>query len=360
MFLAVSDRPWVLDGAMVHVSIIGFDDGSEQSRTLNGEAVQQINPDLSSGTDVTRARILRENAGIAFMGDSKGGAFELTDTAAQEMLLRTNPDGRSNRDVIRPWANGKDVNGRPRNRWIIDFGVDCSREEAALYEAPFAHVESLVKPERASNKRQKYRERWWLHAEARPGMRRALHGLQRFLVTVRHAPHRLFTWLPAATLPDSALIVFAIDDDYRFGVLQSMVHLAWAKAQVSQVRDADSGARYTRASAFGKFPFPHPTSQQRSVIAAEAARLHELRQGWLYAPTTTGQESIGRTLTRLYNLRPQWLSDVHERLDGAVLAAYGWPRSAPDEAVVSRLTELNLTREAGAEEDVDDAVIDDQ
>ena len=32
-----------------------------------------------------------------------------------------------------------------------------------------------------------------------------------------------------------------------------------------------------------------------------------------------------RTLTNLYNARPQWLADAHRDLDAAVAAAYGWP-----------------------------------
>ena len=32
IFFAVSDRDWIIDGANVHISIIGFDDGSETNR----------------------------------------------------------------------------------------------------------------------------------------------------------------------------------------------------------------------------------------------------------------------------------------------------------------------------------------
>ena len=72
-------------------------------------------------------------------------------------------------------------------------------------------------------------------------MRRALRPLPRFIATIRHAKHRLFVWLPAGVLPDSALIVVARDDDYSFGVLQSRVHELWARATGTQVREAESG-----------------------------------------------------------------------------------------------------------------------
>src|SRR5262249_20388336 len=38
-----------------------------------------------------------------------------------------------------------------------------------------------------------------------------------------------------------------------------------------------------------------------------------------------------RTLTNLYNNRPQWLTDLHRDLDVAVAAAYGWPADISDE-----------------------------
>ena len=51
-----------------------------------------------------------------------------------------------------------------------------------------------------------------------------------------------------------------------------------------------------------------------------------------------------RTLTNLYNARPTWLSKAHERLDRAVLDAYGWPTDISDEDVLENLLNLNLQR----------------
>jgi len=36
IFFAWSDEEWVVEGAAVHVSFVGFDDGSEPERVLNG------------------------------------------------------------------------------------------------------------------------------------------------------------------------------------------------------------------------------------------------------------------------------------------------------------------------------------
>jgi type II restriction/modification system DNA methylase subunit YeeA len=197
IFLAWADEPWVLEGAAVHVSFVGFDDGTEQERHLDGQLVSEINADLTSGIDLTGVRRLPENRGIAFMGDTKGGPFDISADVAETLLAIPNPDGRSNRDVVRPWVNGLDVTRRPRNMWIIDFGTSMPVEEAALYEAPFEHVKEHVMPTRIANRRASYAERWWLHMEPRPEMRKALSGLQRYVGTPRLTKHRLFVWLSA-------------------------------------------------------------------------------------------------------------------------------------------------------------------
>ena len=48
-----------------------------------------------------------------------------------------------------------------------------------------------------------------------------------------------------------------------------------------------------------------------------------------------------RTLTSLYNARPQWLADAHARLDAAVAAAYGWPADIGDDEVLADLLARN-------------------
>src|SRR5437870_5524708 len=78
IFFAISDREWILDGANVHVSMVGFDNGAEQLRTLDGKSVTGINSNLTAtAADITTAHRLAANIDIAFMGDTKGGPFEI-------------------------------------------------------------------------------------------------------------------------------------------------------------------------------------------------------------------------------------------------------------------------------------------
>lgn len=58
-----------------------------------------------------------------------------------------------------------------------------------------------------------------------------------------------------------------------------------------------------------------------------------------------------RTLTNLYNARPQWLADAHRDLDAAVAAAYGWPADISEDEALAKLLELNLSRAGAASTD---------
>ncbi|MHB8867489.1 MAG: class I SAM-dependent DNA methyltransferase [Thermoleophilia bacterium] len=344
IFLAWSDEAWILDGAAVHISFVGFDDGSEKRKVLNGQSVLAINANLNSGVDLTCAKKLDENVRIAFVADVKGGPFDVPGAVAADMLSHPNPDGRANADVVRPWVNGLDITRRPRDMWIVDFGVGTPIEEAALYERPFEYVRQVVRPMRESSRATI--SEWWLHMRPGHGMRAALAGLSRYIATPETSKYRLFAWLNAEVLPDHALIVFARDDDYFFGVLHSSVHELWARGLGTQLREVESGFRYTPTTTFETFPFPHPTEEQREEIAEAARMLDGLRRGWLDPPGLAEDDLKKRTLTNLYNERPTWLTHTHERLDRAVHAAYGWEYPLDGEDVLARLLELNLLKAA--------------
>ena len=376
---AWSDEPWTVEGAAVRVSLLAYGQGGvTEVRHLDGKPVQRINPDLTAtGYDLTKASRLPENAGVAFMGDTKGGAFDVPGELARQWLqMPLNPNGRSNADVLRPWVNGLDVTRRPRDMWIVDFGWTMTEADAALYQAPFDHVLREVKPKRDQNKREAYRDNWWRHVEPRQGMWTTLADLRRFIVTPRVAKHRLFGWNAASVVPDSQLIVVARDDDTTFGILHSRFHELWALRLGTSLEDRP---RYTPTTTFETFPFPAglapkaPAAQyandpRATAIADAAKRLNELRENWLNPPDLVRREpevAPGfpdriipvdddaaetlklRTLTKLYNERPAWLDHAHRALDAAVAAAYGWPADLSNEEVLARLFALNQERSSG-------------
>ncbi len=353
IFMGWSDEPWVLEGAAVRISIIGFDDGGETHRELNGHTVASINADLTADLDLTLARRLKENALLSFQGGIKGGAFDVSSEQAKSWLaLPVNPNGRTNSDVVRPWLNSLDVTRRPRNMWIVDFGIAMNEEDAALYEAPYEYVLQRVKPIRETNKRERRRTMWWIHAETHPTMRRSVASLPRVIATPTVAKFRLFVWLSSRVVPDHQLIVIARDDDYFFGVLHSRAHELWS-LRLGTWLGVGNDPRYTPTTTFETFPFPwapgqEPTADPRVVAIAEAVRrLVDLRDRWLNPPDLVEAELRKRTLTNLYNARPTWLANAHAVLDRAVLDAYGWPHDLTDDDLLARLLALNAGRAGG-------------
>jgi len=343
LFYGRSDETWVLSGAAVHVSFIGQDDGADRDRILNGRPVGHINANLTSGPNLADARRLPENANVAFMGTMTVGPFDIPGDVARQMLLRPNPDGRPNSEVLRPFVNGQDLTGRARGRWVIDFG-DRTEAEAALYEDPFAYALEHVRPMRAASSIAG--APWWKHWRPRPELRKAVGSLARVIATPLTSKHRIFTWVDAKVLANHATAIVARADDYAFGVLHSRVHEVWARATGSQLREVESGFRYTPTTTFETFPFPRPTGGQRDGVGDAARRLVELREGWLNPPGFDPGDLEERTLTNLYNQRPTWLVNAHADLDSAVLDAYGWPFDTTDDDILERLLSLNLERSA--------------
>jgi type II restriction/modification system DNA methylase subunit YeeA len=351
IFMAWSDRPWVLDGASVRVSMVGFDDGSQGESTLDGALVDTIHADLSSAANVVSAAKLKENANLCFLGVMKGGPFDITTEQAEAMLhAPLNPNGRPNSDVVKRRLIGRDIVQRSQNGWLIDFG-EMPETEAALYELPFEYVKREVKPLRDVNRDKLMRENWWLHGRYRPAMRKAFSQMNRCIVTPEVAKHRIFVWMNTETVPDHKLHVIVRDDDYFFGILQSKVHELWTLSTCSWM-GVGNDPSYNSQTTFETFPFPWApgTESQESplvrAIAQAASDLVAKRDAWLNPADASAEELSKRTLTNLYNQRPSWLAEAHRRLDEAVFAAYGWPASQSDAEILERLLALNHQRAA--------------
>ncbi len=171
IFFAKSDREWVLDGAWVHVSMVGFDDGSESERVLDGQVVQRIPSNLAIGTDITTAKRLPESANLYHEGTKKGARFELTDADFFRMIVQPNPNGKPNSDVIRLYINGAATLRRSPKLGHHLLPVLDGPCAAAQYESPFEHVREHVFPHYGEK-----RDKWWTHERARPELIAFLHN----------------------------------------------------------------------------------------------------------------------------------------------------------------------------------------
>ena len=211
-------------------------------------------------------------------------------------------------------------------------------ETASHYAGPLRIVRERVKPERDSNNRETYRRRWWQFGEPCVDLRKSIAALPRFAVGLSTGKRACFVWGPAGTTMNNSTVVFALDDDFSMGVLQSRAHVAWAWAQASTL---ETRLRYTPTSVFMTFPWAgaFATDVQREAVAEACRQLLARRSEICQA------EQIG--LTKLYNAMDEgaWadLKTLHQALDESVAACYGWSRSvAQDDAeIVRRLTALN-------------------
>jgi type II restriction/modification system DNA methylase subunit YeeA len=384
IYNAWADEPWILEGAAVRVSIVcfaGMNESIALSKMLNGHPVATINADLTgheSGSefDLTRAKRLKENEGVCFIGTQKTGPFDIPGQLARQWLrLPQNPNGLPNSVVLRPYLNGMDITRRSTDSWIVDFGPDMSEQEAALFEKPFDYVSSHVQPARRRSRQANLRAFWWRFEKPRPAMRYAIAPLERIIATPAVAKHRIFVWLPTSISPDHQLFVFARNDDVTFGILHSRIHELWALRQGTWL-GVGNDPRYTSTTTFETFPFPEgltlniPASRYANdsrarAIAQAAKELDRLRGAWLNPPKMikvtreivrgypdrvlpinkfAAAELKARTLTNLYNQRPRWLANAHAAVDEAVANAYGWPVDLREADVLKRLLELNLDR----------------
>jgi type II restriction/modification system DNA methylase subunit YeeA len=388
IFDAWGEQPWTVEGARVEVSLICFCARSEAPQTLrlDGQVVQTINADLTTGIDVTRAVALKQNNGTSFLGIQTSGPHDIPgDMARTMMALPVNPNGQANHEVLKPYWNGDDVAGRPRDRWLIDLPLNLTEGDAARYEAPFEYLRTArydaasatdlrTLPEARATARDTHaRERWWEPYWPRPEMRARVQALSRYIVTTETSQYRLFVWLSYPVLPDKNLIVIARDDDTTFGILHSRFHELWSLRLGTSLEDRP---RYTSTTTFATFPFPdgltpdipsakYAANPVAKKIAAAAKQLDQLRNAWLNPndlirrepetragfpertlPVSSSAEATlrTRTLTELYNQRPAWLVSVHRELDEAVAEAYGLQADSPEDAILAHLVDLNLAR----------------
>lgn len=214
-------------------------------------------------------------------------------------------------------------------------------------------------------------------------MRKALTPFSRYVVTARVAKYRLFAWAPAVLLADCQAIAIARDDDTSFGILHSKFHELWS-LRMGTFLGVGNDPRYTPSTTFETFPFPlgltpnipaadYAADPRAQAIATAAARLNELRENWLNPADlvvrepevvpgypdrilpkdeAAAKELKQRTLTNLYNARPQWLANAHTALDEAVADAYGWgddwrAGALTDDEILARLFRLNQERAGG-------------
>lgn len=401
IFDAWTNEEWVIDGAEVRVALICVlhEPHNTIANELNGRTVAEINSDLTDGLNFVAARSLKENAKIAFQGVKLNGPFEVDDLVATRMIAQpTNVNGEKNSRVLKRFIENDDVTERAGLSWVVDFSGYKSRELAAQFEAPFELLTTKVLPYRnklatsAATETSKL-DSYWLMQRPRPKLRDAIRGLSRCILVPETSEHRIFIWGSTTAVFSGSLFVIAREDDTTFGILCSKYHDAWSTAQGNRL-GVGNQRRYNVTRTFETFPFPrgltpnlpsqsYENDPRAKEITKTAKKLNDLRNAWLnpvelvkiepevvpgYPDRILPKDANAaaalktRTLTNLYNQRPQWLRDAHRDLDAAVASAYGWSADISEADAMADLMEINLAQTAinseGAVEIEDDDSLD--
>ena len=385
LVFAVPDHPWVdsANGAAVRIAMTVGSHGPNEGRLLtvaseqageHGEVrvnvVQSqglIHADLSIGADVSSAGRLKANASISSPGVKLHGAGFIVTFEEASTLGLGRVAGLEKR--IRDYRNGRDIAAMSRGVKVIDLFGMTADQVRSQYPELYQWLLERVKPERDQNNRVTYRDNWWIFGEPRRELRPALAGLDRYIATVETAKHRTFQFLDVNILPDNMLIAIASDDALLLGVLSSRLHGAWALTSGGTLEDRP---RYNKTRCFETFPFPGedtgltPDLTTRIRNLAEQIDAHrKTRQAAHSDVTITGMYNVleklrsGEALTAAERVLNEHglvsvLRSLHDELDIAVLAAYGWADlslPADKDELLVRLVELNAKRaneEAGS------------
>ncbi len=390
---AIPDHPWVdsADGASVRIAMsvgcrdltvgrllretaeeeLGFGEQSVQFQEREGI----VHSDLRVGPNIAAAGRLQANAGLSFMGMIPLGAGFWIDMPTARSLGLGTVSGLAAH--VRRYLNGKDLMASTRGVLALDFFGMQEDEVRSRFPAAYQWIVDRVKPVRDKDNRPARRLRWWTFAEAVPKFRVAVGGLRRYVGTAETAKHRVFSFIEGDVLPDQKVRSVATSDALHLGVLSSECHVQWSLATGGRLGVGNDPV-YNNTRCFEPFPFP---SDDTGLTPDLTTRLRALAEQLDAHRKTQQAAHPDLTLTGMYNVLDKLrtgvalnakdklihtqglvsvLKSLHDDLDKAVLAAYGWvdlhssladhqqaeARTAAVETLLERLVALNAKRAA--------------
>ncbi len=363
---AVSTQVWSGDAA-VHVSIVnwikGDETGTKTLTTQKGdrvsdpwkiEQVEYIEPTLATSLNVSTAAELKanQNPKRVYQGQKPNQpGFLLNESEAREWI-KGDP---ALKEIVFPYLIGRDLveNGGP-SRWIIDF-AQRDQFEARQFPRAFKRIqEKVMEPIQKKAREElvktgkagvwaRMAEKWWLFERSRPECIAEITVLPRYIAVSRVTKRPIFEFVSPAIHPDTAIVAFIFPDDYSFGIIQSSIHFEWFKARCSTL---ESRFRYTSDTVFDSFPWPQsPTRKQIEAVAKKAVALRQLRRE-VMAKMNWSLRDLYRTLDAPGS-NP--LRDAQAKLDAAVRAAYGMPKTADILTFLLALNQTCAAKEAAGE-----------
>lgn len=333
---AVSSRLWpgeaALDVAMVNW-VKGLVEGPHQL-IVDDQVfpVACIPTHLQLHADVSETRDIAGNADGTAMGVIFGSDLFHVDASSGLPL-----DELRRRSVVRPIATGTSLvtgvlDSAPE--YCVYLG-DCKteRDAATRGQRGFAYLERHLLPyvRSVESKYAGWSERWWQPLRPQSEFFEAVWRQKRVVACSSPQARPTFAFISTVFVPTNTMQIFAFDDDYSFGIIQSSLHWEWTKAKGGRVR---ADIRYTSA-VWSTFPWPQePREDEVAAVAAAARELRRVRDMLM--------KENGWSLRALYQAAeipgPHPLKDAQLALDQAVAQAYGMPA---DQEATEFLLELN-------------------
>lgn len=368
---AVSSQPWDGD-AQVRVSIVNWAKGLDpEPKTLwlaDGTVkmtVPHISGSLSPDLDLQGSVKLQINRKpkFCFQGQTPGRPGFYLDAVEANTFVSEDP---RNAEVIHPFLIGDELNtdGQP-TRFIIDLPIDDAIQAKSGWPALYEHLAKTVLPIRekeaateAEENAQTLREqptarvnwhhrnflkRWWRHSYRRDELLTALGGLPRYIALSRVAVESrqsVYQFVSPEIHPGDRLQVFALSDDYSFGILHSSYHRLWFEGTGARQGKA---VTYATRKVWETFPWPQaPTDEAVSNVVDAVERLLAFR---------SDQTEQGKLLIECYDTLRQpganELRDLHDQLDEAVRLAYGFDADDDSRAQLLALNASIASEEEG-------------
>jgi hypothetical protein len=285
---------------------------------------------LQLHTDAGDARALAANAEGTAMGVIFGCDAFLVTEASKLPFNSLRASG-----VVRPVAAGTAM--LTDKLGASDFCVylgDCQKQKDARARGrdamKFLRREVFPRIEAVESKYPGWIDRWWQPLRPQSGFFRSVWKMKRYIACASPQARPIFAFLSTQFVPNNTLQVFAFEDDYSFGIIQSLAHWAWTKAKGGKVR---ADIRYTNA-VWSTFPWPQePAEAAVTAVAAAARDLRALRASIMAANGWTL-----RALYRAAEVSTHPLNAAQGALDEAVATAYGMP---VDQEPTEYLLDLN-------------------
>jgi type II restriction/modification system DNA methylase subunit YeeA len=347
---AVAKQLWS-GAAGVHVSIVNWIKGEDKDKKIlyieNYGNLEKYDVDVIPSNlslfDITKSKRLTVNSqsDACYQGQTHGHEGFLLDEKTYKEIIAKDPNSSA---VIFPYLTGREmiekVNRKP-TRFVIDF-YPRNIIESQSFKIPFNIIKSVVLPTReekalheikrnneikknnskakVNRHHQNFYKQWWQLSYPRGEMIEQIKKISRYIVCSQVTKRPIFEFVSSNIRPNAALIVFPLEDDYSFGVLQSFFHWKWFISNCSTLRE---DYRYTSDTVFDTFPWPQsPTQKQVEDVAIAARELRQFRNKML-EENNINMRDLYRTL-ELPGKND--LRDYMFNLDESVRRAYGFSK----------------------------------